>query len=507
MKKISIYLLAGLIGVNVSCSKFDDINTNPESTDKVTSAMLATRIILNLANQGSQKSFLQPYMLNKNIAWTEFVEGYQYNGFGEGSVSLTSVNDAQFMVEFAGTEELAKSYEGLMYFARASKFFESTMNLGDIPYSDALKGETDKLYFPKYDTQKEVFIGILNELEMADNAFAAGEDFEGDPIYKGSTEQWRKLVNTYTLHVLMQLSKKESDADMDVKNRFQQILTNKPVFESNADNFELVRSDKSGQQYPFYKVGNNYTIYPTSSTEIIDRLKDRQDRRVFYYANPSPVKLKGGLTASDFDAYVGLDPSMVYDNLLDQKNTNDYSKLNDRYTEIPEGEPIQQLSYAQFCFIVSEAATRGWVGESALDWYKKGVEASMKFIFANTPNTAKYHHNMPLNDAYVSSYMNKLDDLFPATAEAQIEEIITQKYLASFLQSEFNTYYDYRRTGYPKWKINPSSSLNSEDPTKVPVRWRYPSSEFNYNAQNVDEAVQRQYGGVDGVNKVMWLLQ
>ncbi|MDF2516538.1 MAG: SusD/RagB family nutrient-binding outer rane lipoprotein [Sphingobacterium sp.] len=504
MKKIITYLLIGLIGTT-SCSKFDEINTNPEASEKVTSAMIATRIILNLANQPTQKSFLQPYMLNKNIVWTEFVEGFQYNGFGRGSLSFTAINDAHFMVEFATSEKLAKSYEGLMYFARAVKFFEATMDMGDIPYHDALKGESDKQYFPKYDTQKEVFVGILKELELADQAFAAGDNFAGDPMYGGNTTKWRKLVNSFTLNVLLQLSKKESDTDLNIKSRFQQILANKPIFTGNADNYQLIRSDKSGQQYPFYKVGNNFTIYPIMSAEIIDRLKTRSDRRLFYYGNPSPVKIKSGQNPSDFTAYVGIDPSMIYDNILAIKNTNDYSKLNDRYTEIATGEPTQQLSYAQLCFIIAEAAARGWVSESALAWYKKGVEASMQFIYDNTPNTAQFHHGMPLDATYVSAYVGGLS--LPVGAEAQIEEIVTQKYLASFLQSEFYTYYDYRRTGYPKWKINPASSLNSEAPSKIPVRWRYPSTEFDYNAENVDAAVSRQFGGVDDINQLMWLLK
>ncbi|WP_232279762.1 SusD/RagB family nutrient-binding outer membrane lipoprotein [Sphingobacterium spiritivorum] len=507
MKKILKYILLGLVISNYSCSKFDEVNTNPEAPEKVTSAMIATRIIINLANQPSQKGFLQPYMLNKNIVWTEFVESFQYNGFGASSLSFTSINDAHFMGKFAGTEKLAKSYDGLMYFARAVKFFEATMDMGDIPYQDALKGELDKNYFPKYDTQKEVFLGILKELEMADQLFAEGGKFVGDPMYGGDPVKWRKLVNSFALNVLMQLSKKEGDADLQLKTRFQQILAAKPIFTSNADNYQLIRSDKSGQTYPFYKVGNNFTIYPIMSTEVIDRLKTLQDRRLFYYAAPSPVKITGGLTQKDFAAYVGIDPSLVYDNITAIKGTKDYSKLNDRYTELATGEPTQQLSYAQVCFIIAEAAARGWVSDQPVDWYKKGVEASMKFIYDNTPNAEQFHHNMPLDASYVTSYVNGLGSTFPAGTEARIEAIITQKYLASFLQSEFYTYYDYRRTGYPKWKINPASSLNSEAPDKIPVRWKYPSSEFNYNTANVDAAVLRQYGGIDDINKPMWLLQ
>lgn len=490
-----------------SCSKFNEINTNPEATEKVNSSMIATRVILNLANQPTQKGFMMPYLLNKNIIWTEFVEGYQYNGFGSGSLSFTSINDIQFMVEFATSEKLAKSYEGLMYFARAYKFFEATMDLGDIPYKEALSGEKDKLYFPKYDTQKEVFIGILDELEKADKAFSEGEKFTGDPIFAGDINKWRKLVNSFTLNVLIQLSKKESDTDLNIKNKFQTILASKPIFTSNADNFQIIRSDKNGQQYPFYKVGNNFTIYPTMSTEVINPLKEKQDRRLFYYANPSAKKLTEGKTANEFDAYVGIDHSLSFDVITSIKNSNDYSKLNDRYMEIPTGEPTQQLSYSQLCFIIAEASLRGWVTESAVDWYKKGIEASMKFIYSNTPNSAQFHHNMPLDDTYINTYIQGLGNSFPSAKEAGIEEIILQKYLASFLQSEYFTYYDYRRTGYPKWKINPATSLNSESPNQVPKRWKYPASEFDYNTENVDEAVKRQFSGIDDINQMMWILK
>lgn len=507
MKKITIYILIGLLAFNYSCSKFDETNTNPEAPEKVTSAMIATRIIIHLANQSNQKGFMMPYLLNKNIVWTEFVESYQYNGFGESGLSFTAINDAHFMPKFATSEKLAKSYEGLMYFARASKFFEATMDLGDIPYKDALKGESDKDYFPKYDAQKDVFLGILNELELADQAFAAGENFKGDPIYRGNTENWRKLVNSYTLNVLLQLSKKESDPDLNIKSRFQQILSSKPIFTSNADNYQLIRSDKSGQTYPFYKVGNNFTIYPIVSSEIIDRLKARGDRRLFYYANPSAKRIKDGQSMSDFNSYVGIDPSLIYDEVTKIKTSTDYSKPNDRYSEIPTGEPTQQLSYSQLCFIIAEAATRGWVTESNINWYKKGVTASMQFIADNTPNAAQFHHDMPLTTTYIDTHVTGLGSVFPVGKEAQVEEIITQKYLASYLQSEFATYYDYRRTGYPAWKINPASSLNSEAPSKIPVRWKYSTQEFDYNTENVDEAVKRQFGGIDDINQLMWILK
>jgi hypothetical protein len=59
---------------------------------------------------------------------------------------------------------------------------------------------------------------------------------------------------------------------------------------------------------------------------------------------------------------------------------------------------------------------------------------------------------MPLDGTYIASATASYGDQFPTTKEGQIEAIMTQKYLASFLQGRINPYYDYRRTGYPNGK-------------------------------------------------------
>ncbi|WP_312338026.1 SusD/RagB family nutrient-binding outer membrane lipoprotein [Sphingobacterium sp.] len=501
----------GIVAVSLfataSCSKFEEINTDPEMPKVVNSSMISDRIILGLANPSSQKSFMQPYMLTKEVAWTELAEGYQYNNFGEEESALTGLNDAQYMVDFATTEGLSKSYAGVMHLARAMRFFEGTMKLGDIPYQEALRGESDKIYFPKYDTQKNVFLGILSELEEADKLFQAGDKFTGDPVYAGNTQQWRKLVNTFALNVLIQLSKKTSDTDLKVKERFKRIVESGVFFSSNADNFQLTRSDKSGQTYPFYKVSNSFVIYPIVSSEIIDPLKIRKDRRLFYYAAPSALRLANGKQQSDFDAYVGVDVSLSFGDIGDIKKTTDYSKLNDRFTELVTGEPTQQYSYAQLCFVLAEASARGWIDAPAVEWYKKGIEASMKFTADNTPNQDQFTHKMPMDANYISGALTAYGQAFPQDAEKQIAEIIVQKYLASYLQLSYTPYYDYRRTGYPTWKINASSSMNSDAPTKIPARWKYKDREYNYNSENVKEAVQRQFNGIDDPNQLMWLLK
>ena len=35
----------------------------------------------------------------------------------------------------------------------------------------------------------------------------------------------------------------------------------------------------------------------------------------------------------------------------------------------------------------------------------------------------------------------------------------------------------------------------------------YPTKEFDYNKENVDNAVASQYDGIDNNNKIMWILK
>ena len=64
-------------------------------------------------------------------------------------------------------EEEKKAYEALNLFVRSYVLYDMTMALGDIPCSEAGKGESDAIYAPKYDTQESVFETILNDLRKA----------------------------------------------------------------------------------------------------------------------------------------------------------------------------------------------------------------------------------------------------------------------------------------------------------------------------------------------------
>jgi len=506
----------GLVGCLVASSlmiggcddNFDDYNTNPNESTIVTSSMLATNLILDIMEEhGTDKGFMRDDMLNKYIAWTEENDiDYAFNKLGRQSFSsMTELYNVDKMVNFAATDGLKKSYEGLGHVLRAYKFFDMTMRLGDIPYSEAMQGEAGVEY-PKYDTQKEVFAGILNELEEADQLFQNGTDFEGDPVYGGSCAKWRKAANVLELKVLINLYKKTSESDLKVKDRFQSIVSNKPIFESNADNLQLVHSDNTGQKYPFYKEGNNYLAFIQMSSEVVDSLKKFGDRRLFYYAKPTKNAVTKGLAVTDWNSYNGVEPTMIFSDIQAAVQSGGVSQPNARYYELPISEPTYLLSFAEMKFILAEAAVRGLINGNAKGYYEDGIRASMAFTADNTPDNVEYNHGMKITGDYINTYLQGSEVVFGNTPERQIEQIIEQKYLSTFFQIPFNAFYEYRRTGYPVFPINPKSNRNN-DTSKMPVRWMYSQDEYDYNTENVNAAVKSQYGGSDDENQTMWLLK
>lgn len=492
------------------CSKFDEINTDRTRTTKVTSAMLATTLLLDMTKTTfrTNTDFMRPNMLAKYTCWSSSANEEQYNRLGRTELfdRLVVLNNIDKMIELAASDGLKTSYTALGHVLRAWRFFELTMQVGDAPYSQALQGESGGIIKPGYDSQKDIFMGILNELDLADQLFAKGENFAGDPIYKGNVQQWRKMVNTFQLKVLMNLFRKTADTDLKVIARFQQVMANRPLLESNEDNFQLEFFDKTGEKYPFYKENNQSYVYIMLSSVIIDSLKTLNDRRLFYYANPSPVKIAGGMSVSDWTAYTAPDPSILYSSLTQIAGSRDYSTINDRYLELPSGEPVYLLSFAEMKFMLAEAVVRGWISGDAEEYYKEGVIAAMKFVTDQTPNEARFHHNMPITDNYVRNvYLQQPAVAFAATTDARLKQIWLQQYLSNYMQHPLNAYFEYRRTGYPVFPINPASNLNTPS-DKIPVRWMYPQNELDYNGAEVNKAIQRQYGS-DNMNALMWILK
>jgi hypothetical protein len=480
---ISLLAISFTTMVLASCRKHDYYQENPNEPSAATPALLLANISINVFNYdptgpayaSRQLTYYERGNSAVDYSWTSS----QYSNFD----ILRQVTKMDELAQQNGEE----NYRGLARFFRAVLFSQLTETFGDIPYTDALKaleGNTK----PVYNTQEDVYVGILNELEEANSLLSdAKGNIGGDIIYKGKASQWKKLVNAFRLRMLIHLSKKESNTKLNIKNQFQTIISDPatyPLMTGNQDNGQIVFNSSATTNY--YPTAGSLSLGTAVSLEagMAGILKDRNDPRIFHFAEPITGKAPNVITN-----YAGVNAGLT---VADQQSASaSASRIHRRYSDLsnPENEPLILVGYPEQELLIAEAISRGWItgAGTAKEHYENGIEASMKFY--------------GIGDAAIATYLAGPNVLFdPANA---IPMIITQKYIALFMQSGWEAFFEQRRTGIPSLNVGPGTYNDM----KVPKRWLYPQSEFDYNNENVGAAVQSQYGGTDDVNGVMWILQ
>ena len=494
MKKLLIIYVAVFAGL-ASCKKLEEINVDPNRVTETHPQLQRTQIEWDAFryNQGTGSLYAE-----KILVQTDGESAGQYYKWDRSDFTPYSrMRDVTKMIEEA-TRINSNSYIALGKFFRAFYFLNLTLTFGDVPYSQALQGETQETYTPPaYDAQKDVFKGILAELKEA-NDLLANENtiIAGDIIYNGNVAQWRKAINAFRLKVLMLLSKKEGDGDLNVKAAFSQIVNSEPLFAGNADDAQLVFLNQEGNRYPeFNSSGYGSGMYMDST--FIRRLQDREDPRLFIYCTQTKNAEDAGLPVNDFNAYEGGDPAAPYAEVNTKAANGKTSKVNNRYHKDPTTEPMTLIGYAEQQLIIAEAVVRGWVAGDAEDYYNKGVKASFKFYGTYAKGLEQYVTET-IAGAYLAKSINSLATA--ATEEAKIEKIVTQRYLRSFLQSPWGPFFDHLRTGYPSFR-RPAG-------VNIPFRWIYPQAEYNNNAENVATAIKSQFGeGNDKISSKPWWVQ
>ncbi|WP_052324021.1 SusD/RagB family nutrient-binding outer membrane lipoprotein [Flavihumibacter sp. ZG627] len=484
MKKIYIAITAIAVFGLASCSKYEDFQVDPNRTTQATPDLLLTtieRLAFNEVNTGAA-------LASRQLAYTDGVSDQQYYGWQRGSFSDYSNLRQVLRMEKEAVRVGKPAYQSVAKFFRAYFGIQLTMSFGDIPFSEALKGD-EAQYTSTYDTQESVFLQALELLEQASSELAnIDEPMQGDVVYDGSILKWRKLINSYTLRVLTYLSSKESNTAFNLKQRFAAIVNDPsayPLFTGNADNAQLKFHDIQGNRYPHYNDNSMQTAYYMAES-FVDTLRHLQDPRLFLFAAKAPIH--ADLEDGDFNAYGGLNGSAPITENTEKVVAGEASKINPRYYTDPVNEASVAFGYAELQFILAEAVVRGWITGSAETFYKEGILANMMFY--------------GIANATIEAYLSSPNVALQAGNE--ISDIMVQKYIASFMQGGWQPFFEQRRTGYPLFDVSGGGVLND---AKIPKRWMYPEAELQLNRASVNEAIERQFAGADNVNGEMWLLK
>lgn len=497
MKQIVKYLFIALLAVSFfSCDELESINENPNSAQSTHPKLLLKTISYSTFNgQGSGSMFASRVLVSSDGASNE-----QYYTWDRGDYDRYKVlRDVTKMIQEAekqGTPE----YGYLAKFFRAYHFYELTRAFGDIPYSEALKGETDSNFKPTYDTQETIIPALLTELKEANEGLKSVSTIDGDIIFGGNALKWRKLVNSLRLRILLDMSLKTGNSSLNIASQFNSIYTSEALMGSLDDNGQLVYLDQSGNRY--FEYLDKYGSVAMSAT-FVNMLKDRKDPRLFVFCQRHPQGVTGGLAVNDFNAYGGADPTLPYGKISEERNKGYVSMVNARYFSDPVNEPHMLMGYPELQFILAEATVRGWIEGGNLTkakaFYENGVKASFAFYEKYAEGYSAY-----LNSSAAADYLAQslVDFSLATTTEKRIEYIITQKYIQFYFQTGLEQFYNNRRTGYPVFTVGGAVGNGG----KVPTRWMYPLDEYNQNAANVEAAVKRQYGD-DTINGKMWLIK
>jgi len=353
-----------------------------------------------------------------------------------------------------------------------------------------------------YDSQQQAYNAFFVDLDTAIANLMANIDsprFQAfDQSYGGDYSNWIKLANSLRLRLAIRISKVDpAKAKIEGEKALSQSLG---VMESNDDGFFV----DSSLDHPLQTIDNSWgDIRMNASMESI--LVGYNDPRGNSYFDNSAATgtlkgVRGGLP---------LLPGYA-DELAQKADYINYSTLNDAI----HTSKVQLMTTAEVSFLKAEAALRGWSGAGdAQANYEDGIMKSFQqhgasgtatYIADNTstPNDYIDTFNPANNIAALSTIKIAWDG--GASNEANLERIITQKWIAMFPEGQ-EAWSEYRRTGYPKIFPVASNQSGGTIDTNIQIR-RIPfvDSELSTNADGVANAVTLLGGADNGGTRLWW---
>lgn len=499
----SIYFAALALAFSVtSCDTeaLTDLNKNPDVVESpiadysFTAAVLASQPGENYRPLGQGLQYFSSY---KEVPATGD-KFYNFNGTAGNFNSYTGQLNRLFQLtaQIPGPENVNK--RAAIEILRILKFHQETDKMGDMPYTEAMKGLT--VLKPKYDTQKAIYTAMLTELETAlksMDATKANVFGNADPYFKGDVSKWIKFG--YTL--MGRLGMRMSDVDAPAAKTWVEKAATGGMMTAFADIAYVRYANVTNQMNPraniyingdFTSPGGDNVEGSKWTAKFIDHLKNTSDPRLpvlsvvwvlsgsTYSADNTPAKQRGMISGSintrpsDFDSYS--EPSLLY---------------------IDRGSPIITMGPAEAYLIIAEAAARGWnVGSTAAAAYNNAVRQAMA-QWALWPSVAP--HSGVITTAQTDAYLAA--NPYPATGTLaqQVEAISTQKWV-SLLGDDYEVWSNWRRTKYPvfnyaNWTNTAGLKVSYPGNVTAGKMWRrfsLPVAERNVNNTNYLEAIKRQ---------------
>jgi hypothetical protein len=385
------------------------------------------------------------------------------------------------VIEAASITNASPNYEAVAKIMKAFVYQRIVDLYNNAPYTSALNGGTDN--FPTYDKSADIYKSLIAKVDSAIDLIkgagvgsaAPGSD---DVLFGGDMNMWLKFANTLKLKLLMRTT---VNPIMDIKGELGGLTADDFLGAGEDAAVNPGYQNVAGQQNPqwadfgFVPAGQPTTdnAYYRACTYVVDFYQNNNDPRDAYFFSPNT---NGDIKGRAFG-----------------------STALEHNTEIsgPDGQGILKspsqdaviLPAFESLFLQAEAVQRGYLSGTASDLYSSAVTESFRLLGVSEYESAA--------TTYISQAANANTNF--AYSSDKIKTIITQKWAALNAYDPLESFSDWRRLKIPA--DLPVSIYPGNTAPHVPYRLLYPSSEYNYNATNVNGE-----GTIDPLSsKIFWM--
>lgn len=476
------FVLLAVTGLTItSCNDKLDINTNPVQPVVAPSNLRLPAVLLNMSYHNyahARYSAYHSFYLTSRYNTSKIESFWNYNDvtrLGAWRWHYFDVgSNAKGLIETA-QKEGSFNYVGVGKIMLAYSYLTATESFGDMPMAEAYTGS----FSPKYDRQEEIYKGINDLLEegLADLEKASSSDkvmdASSDLIYAGNLTKWKAFAKAVKSRMLLQTA--------NFQNQYPELLTVVDEALANFDDAKFAFLDNATRdwdrnpwsekipnpQWNFADITNilNNSMHTDlfMSYLTVDAATKEYDPRLYKLTTPG---VKG--------TYLGAKESEGLSDVLLPTGTSmdDFANLYNGYWT-KEGSAIPYILKEELYFIKAEAAFYQNDLTTALDAYTTGIRLNFE--------------RLGVDQIEINSYLGS-DKVISDVANLKISDIMTQKYIAMYLQPQ--TWVDMRRYGYSN-KAYPGIYYPKNILAEFGGKWiqRLPydrQTEYIYNPQEID---------------------
>jgi hypothetical protein len=472
--KYTSLLLSGAFLLSVtSCKKtLVDINQNPNAAQVAQPDYLLTAATKTTADTywGTANNMDASLLFVQYWSKIQYTDPDRYIYTNSAFQELWTVGYSKSIVNLnqiikLGDAQANTNYKGVALVLRSWVFSLLTDAYGNVPYKQS--ANIDQYLTPAYDTQKDVYYALLDDLKAAQTALdPAGKAILGDVIYGNDIARWKKFANSLRLRIALRIADRDAAKAKQVLDDIK--AEGGAYISSNSDIAQFVYYN-SPNQNPISNLFDTRDDYRISKT-IVDELFALNDPRLPVYAS----KTKDATPQT----YVGLPNGL----LVGDASSIGFTKTSKPGTYfLAPNAPAVIISYAEVLFDRAEAAARGFTTENAADLYKQAILASLA-QYSITGGIASSYADQPAVQYDASNYKKSIGE---------------QKWIALFGQG-LEAFAEWRRLDYPQLQPAVAGTLNG----KIPVRFIYPGTEQSLNGTSYKAAVANQ--GADVLTTKLW---